>query len=195
MWDERYSSDEYAYGKEPNDFLRNHAGIIPAGRVLCLAEGEGRNAVYLAEQGYQVTAVDSSIVGLKKARKLAEERGVEIEIQHADLKDFDLGHDQWDGIISIFCHLPPPLRRIIHSKLVSALKSGAFVLLEAYTPKQLEYKTGGPPVAEMTMDSATLKAEFSGLEFIELNELEREIHEGQFHHGMGAVIQMIAYKP
>lgn len=195
MWDERYSNDEYAYGKEPNDFLRKHAGIFPTGHILCLAEGEGRNAVYLAEQGYQVTAVDSSIVGLKKALKLADERGVTIETHHADLENFDLGYDQWDGIVSIFCHLPPTLRRIIHSKVISSLKSGAFVLLEAYTPKQLEFKTGGPPVAELTMNSITLKSELRGLEFIQIDELEREIHEGQFHDGMGAVVQLIARKP
>ncbi|MFW2374332.1 MAG: SAM-dependent methyltransferase [Gammaproteobacteria bacterium] len=195
MWDERYSTDEYAYGKEPNDFLRKHAGIIPSGRVLCLAEGEGRNAVYLAGQGYQVTAVDSSLVGLKKAQKLADERGVKIETHHADLEDFDFGLDRWSGIVSIFCHLPAPLRRTVHSKVVSSLRSGAFVLLEAYTPKQLEYKTGGPPVAEITMDSASLKSELEGLEFIELNEIEREIHEGQLHNGMGAVVQLIAHKP
>src|SRR5919112_1168906 len=111
MWDERYSSEEYAYGTKPNRFLEAKVSFIPKGKVLSLAEGEGRNAVYLAKQGYSVTAVDASIVGLNKAGKLAEENGVVVELIHADLADYDLGEDEWDGIVSIFCPLPSPLRK------------------------------------------------------------------------------------
>ena len=110
MWDERYNTEEYAYGKAANNFLEENYTAIPKGNVLSLAEGEGRNAVFLARQGYTVTAVDASQVGLNKAKKLAEEHGVTIELVHADLADFDLGENRWDGIVSIFCPLPSALR-------------------------------------------------------------------------------------
>ena len=111
MWDERYSPDEYVYGKDPNQFLEDNYNAIPKGKVLSLAEGEGRNAVFLAKQGYSVTAVDASQVGLSKAKKLAEENGVELELIRGDLVDFDIGENKWDGIVSIFCPLPSALRK------------------------------------------------------------------------------------
>ena len=117
MWDERYSAAEYAYGTTANDFLAANASCIPKGNVLSLAEGEGRNAVFLALQGYSVTAVDASLVGLNKARKLAEENGVDIEFIHADLSDYDLGINQWHGIVSIFCPLPSTLRSQLYKKV------------------------------------------------------------------------------
>lgn len=195
MWDQRYSRDNYAYGTKPNDFLMEMSDKLPTGKVLCLAEGEGRNAVWLAEQGYQVTAVDASKVGLQKARKLAKARGVEITTVHADLADYDIGTQQWDAIISIFCHLPHDLRQDIHRRYVKGLRDKGIMLLEAYTPLQLEYKTGGPPVAEMMMDVQSLSSELIGLKFLHLQECVREIHEGEFHNGTGAVVQVLAKKP
>jgi len=195
MWDERYDSDEYAYGKEPNDFLREAADNLPQGRILCLAEGEGRNAVYLASLGYDVTAVDASPVGLAKAQHLADERGVTITTEVTDLANYDIGKEKWDGIISIFCHLPPELRRQVHHSVVEGLKPGGVLLLEAYTPKQLEYKTGGPPVVEMTMTLEQLHIELEGLEFKHAVETVRPVHEGRYHHGDGAVVQLVAVKP
>jgi len=168
---------------------------LPAGKVLCLAEGEGRNAVWLAEQGYQVTAVDASEVGLQKARQLAEMRGVHITTLHADLADFEVEPQYWDAIISIFCHLAPELRRKVHHRCEQGLRPDGLMLVEAYRSAQLEYKTGGPPLAVMMMDKNPISAELEGLEFIHLLECEREIHEGDFHHGMGAVIQVLARKP
>ena len=195
MWNERYSEPGFAYGTEPNDFLRANVDKLPTGNCLCLAEGEGRNAVWLAQQGLQVTAVDASEVGLKKAQELARERGVSIDTVHADLEQFDLGLNQWDAIISIFCHLPPDLRQLIHQRCVAGLRSGGIMLLEAYTPAQLEFKTGGPPAVEMMMDSEQLKAELHGLHMVHLQETTRDIHEGKYHQGQGAVVQMIASKP
>ncbi len=195
MWDQRYSRDNYAYGTKPNDFLMEMSDKLPTGKVLCLAEGEGRNAVWLAEQGYQVTAVDASKVGLQKARKLAKARGVEITTVHADLADYDIGTQQWDAIISIFCHLPHDLRQDIHRRYVKGLRDKGIMLLEAYTPLQLEYKTGGPPVAEMMMDVQSLSSELIGLKFLHLQECVREIHEGEFHNGTGAVVQVLSKKP
>jgi cyclopropane fatty-acyl-phospholipid synthase-like methyltransferase len=196
MWDDRYSAPGYAYGVEPNEFVVATRDQLPAnGRLLCLAEGEGRNAVWLARQGFEVTAVDSSSVGIGKARQLADQHAVRIDTVHADLTDFTIDDNHWDGIVSIFCHLSPPLRRQVHARCVSGLRPGGIMLLEAYTPRQLEYKTGGPPVIDMMMDSETLTQELDGLEFLQMEECTREIHEGEFHHGTGAVVQMVARKP
>ncbi len=194
MWDKRYNKEDYVYGTEPNDFLMSQLDQLPSGRVLCLAEGEGRNAVWLAEQGLDVTAVDSSEVGLRKARKLAEKKSVAITTLQTDLKDFEIGHAHWDLIVSIFAHLPSELRKKVHNACIAGLRSGGMMLLEAYTPRQLEYKTGGPPSADMMMDSQLLQNELNGLEFVYLQECIREIHEGELHKGKGAVVQMLARK-
>lgn len=194
MWDERYGTAEYAYGTEPNEFLREHFRQIPKGRILSLAEGEGRNAVFLARQGYEVTAVDSSSVGLEKARKLASSHGVTIECVHADLAEFDLGHEQWDGIVSIFCPLPSVLREDIHRKAVAALKPGGVFLLEAYRPEQIKHGTGGGSNVDTMQTADSLHRELSGLTFRHLQQLERDVVEGIYHTGLGAVVQAIALK-
>ena len=195
MWDERYLGEDYVYGTAPNDFLRDQIERIPAGRVLCLAEGEGRNAVFLAEQGFHVTAVDQSAVGLDKARRLATSRGVEIDTVVADLAGFSIEPDAWDGIVSIFAHMPPAARRHIHRETVRGLRPGGVLVLEAYRPEQLQYKTGGPPTAEMMMDLGGLRTELAGLEFEFATETVRDIYEGPLHHGPGAVVQVLARKP
>lgn len=194
MWDERYSAEEYAYGKIANTFLQANYNVIPKGKVLSLAEGEGRNAVFLARQGYTVTAVDSSQVGLDKARKLAEEHGVEIECIHADLTDFDLGEAQWDGIVSIFCPLPSVVRKQVHAKVQAALKPNGTFLLEAYTPKQISYGTGGGSTVDFMQSKSTLTSELDALTFNHLHELEREVVEGIYHTGLASVVQAIAMK-
>ena len=194
MWDQRYSSKGYAYGTKANDFLVSMHDKLPTGKILCLAEGEGRNAVWLAEQGNQVTAVDASEIGLKKADKLAKERSVKVTTVHADLADYNIGIQQWDAIISIFCHLPPDLRQDVHHRCIEGLRTGGMLLLEAYTPLQLHYKTGGPPAAEMMMDVQSLSNELISLEFLHLQEQVREIHEGEYHNGTGAVVQALARK-
>ncbi len=194
MWDERYSAEEYAYGKIPNQFLAEHYRAIPMGRVLSLAEGEGRNAVFLARQGYTVTAVDSSRIGLDKARKLAEENGVTIELIHADLAEFEIGVNRWDGIVSIFCPLPPAVREQVHKKVMAGLKPGGVFLTEAYTPDQLKHGTGGGKSAETMSTKTSLGRELDGLTFEHLIELEREVVEGLYHTGLGAVVQAIARK-
>lgn len=195
MWDERYSDETYAYGTEPNGFLVEMAAQLPTGRILCLGEGEGRNAVWLAQRGCDVTAVDASAVGLDKAQRLAMSRGVTITTVHADLGALVVEPGAWDGVVSIFCHLPPGLRAEVHSRCIAGLRPGGVMLLEAYTPRQLEHATGGPPTAELMMDSATLQVELAGLELLHLTECERDIHEGAFHNGVGAVVQLVARKP
>ncbi|WP_306535476.1 cyclopropane-fatty-acyl-phospholipid synthase family protein [Geobacter sp.] len=194
-WDEQYDTADFAYGREPNAFLAEVSGMIPPGDVLCLAEGEGRNAVFLAKQGHRVLAVDSSAVGLAKAGRLAEESGVRIETVIADLAEFAIEPGRWDAIVSIFCHLPPTVRRSLHRKVVVGLRPGGLFILEAYTPAQLALRTGGPPTEEMMMTLAGLREELAGLEFLQGREMERDVVEGRLHTGRGAVVQVVARKP
>jgi SAM-dependent methyltransferase len=191
MWDTEYDREEYVYGKLPNDFLKSHYKVIPKGKVLLLAEGEGRNAVFLAKLGYSVTAVDISSVGLKKAEKLAKENNVIIETVCADLEVFDLGENKWDGIVSIYCHLPLTIRQALYKRIEWAIKPSGVFLLEGYRPEQLDYKTGGPPVASMMISKETLIKELPNFTFSHLETLERVVHEGINHNGLGAVIQAI----
>ena len=195
MWDQRYGGEDFAYGTEPNDFLRDHADRIPEGPVLCLAEGEGRNAVFLAARGHPVLAVDQSPVGLAKARRLAEDREVSIDTEVADLAEWNFPVEAFAGVVSIFGHLPPPVRRRVHAAAVRALRPGGVLLLEAYAPGQVGRGTGGPPVVEMTMSLDDLREELAGLEFERAEELERSVLEGRYHTGEASVVQIIGRKP
>lgn len=192
MWNQRYSEPGYAYGTEPNDFLVSVAERIPAGPVLCLAEGEGRNAVFLAGRGHAVTAVDASDVGLRKAAALAAERGVSLTTQVSDLAHFAIEPSVWAGIVSIWCHLPAALRERVHRGIVSGLRPGGVLILEAYTPRQLELGTGGPKLPEMLYSLELAKRDFGELEWLVALETEREIQEGKYHSGRSAVVQLVA---
>lgn len=199
MWDKRYSATEYAYGEAPNTFVSERSAAAFPGtgkRILCLAEGEGRNAVFLAEQGHDVVGVDMSSVGLDKANALAEKKGVRIETQVANLADYDMGEGSWDGIVAIFAHFPPPVRARVLGSIARALRPGGALLLEGYTPAQLEYKTGGPPKAAMMFTKEILSDELESdaLDFEYCEEVVRDINEGTCHTGKGAVVQLIARK-
>lgn len=194
-WDERYAEAGYFYGTQPNDFLRERAAAVPAGgAVLCLGEGEGRNAVFLARSGYRVTALDQSAVGLGKAARLAAEQGVTIDTIVADLDGYRFEPARWDGIVSIWCHLPAALRAAVHRQVSGALKPGGAFLLEAYTPKQLEYGTGGPKSLDLLPSLADLRAELGGLDLVHAVELTRIVAEGRGHSGLSAVVQIVARK-
>jgi SAM-dependent methyltransferase len=196
MWDQRYSTGEYVYGTHPNEFLADAVGALePPGRVLCLAEGEGRNAVFLAELGFEVHAVDASRVGLAKAEALAQKRGVAIQTEVADLHGYAIAPASWDLIVSIFCHLPAPARQALHRQVAQGLRPGGRFILEAYTPAQVALGTGGPPTVALMMTLEALQAELKGLHFELGRECEREVHEGRLHSGLGAVVQVIAVKP
>jgi SAM-dependent methyltransferase len=195
MWDERYGATEYAYGAEPSGFLVDVAGRIPRGPVLSLGEGEGRNAVYLAGLGYDVTALDSSAVGLDKARKLAAERNVAIRTVHADVENFDIERGKWAAIVSIFLHLPREARRLLHARCVAGLGPGGLFILEAYSPRQLQFKTGGPSRIDLLVDLESLRSELEGLRLERALETVRQVHEGRFHDGPGAVVQVLGVKP
>ena len=196
MWNRRYGDSDYFYGTEPNDFLAAEIGRLDGRhRVLSVAEGEGRNAVFMAARGLSVTAVDSSRTGLAKARRLAAERGVALAAICADLGAWVIPAGRWDGIVSIFCHPEPAIRERLHRGVVAGLRPGGLLLLEAYVPRQLEFGTGGPPRVELMVDAGILRRELDGLEFLRVQELEREIHEGRGHAGPSAVVQLIARKP
>jgi SAM-dependent methyltransferase len=194
-WDARYAEDGWAFGTEPNDFLREHAHLLPRGRVLCLAEGEGRNAVHLATLGYEVTAVDASGVGLDKARALAAGRGVAIETIVADLATFAIEPGRWQGIVSIFAHVPAQVRTRMHAACVAGLAPGGVFLCEGYTPEQAAHGTGGPtdPSKFFTLDA--LLHELAGLDWLFARLLERDVIEGRFHHGRSSVVQVAGTKP
>lgn len=195
MWDQRFAGETYLYGTEPNEFLRVSLPTLPKGAAMCLAEGEGRNAVFLAESGYQVSGVDLTQAGVDKTMRLAEERSVKVSAVVGDLAGFDLGRERWDLGVSIFAHVPPDVRRSLHRRVVDSLRPGGALLLEAYTPDQVGRGTGGPQDSQLTMTLDSLRVELAPLEFIHAEELDRDVLEGTGHTGHGAVVQVIARKP
>ncbi len=194
-WNERYSEPGFAYGTSPNEFIVTVVDRIPPGRILSLAEGEGRNAVFLAARGYEVTGVDGSAVGLRKAAELAKERGVAITLIHADLGEFKIEPQQWDAIIAFYCHVPATIRIPLHRAAVQGLKPGGVFVLEAFSKEQLSNDTGGPKAMDMLMSLDELKEELAGLEFIHALQLERDVREGSRHTGLAAVVQILGRKP
>ena len=194
-WESRYAGDAYLYGTEPNEFLRAEARRLPPGDALCLADGEGRNSVHLAELGHRVTAVDLTTAGIEKGQALATTRGVEVSGVVCDLADFDMGRDRWDLVVSIFAHTPPPIRSAVRAALATALRPGGVFLLEAYTPRQIGKGTGGPPDPELTMTASGLHQELGGLTIDRVDELVRPVVEGSGHTGDGAVVQLVAHRP
>jgi SAM-dependent methyltransferase len=193
FWDQRYgSADGFVFGTEPNQLLAENAAQIPAGPVLCLGEGEGRNAVYLAALGHDVTAIDQSAVGLAKAQQLATRRGVKIATEVVDLATAKIEPGRWAGIVSIFVHLPVELRRKVHAEVVRGLTAGGVFILEAYTPAQLAFGTGGPKDEALLMTLSALRVELAGLDLLVAREIERDVFEGSSHTGRAAVVQVVA---
>jgi 2-polyprenyl-3-methyl-5-hydroxy-6-metoxy-1,4-benzoquinol methylase len=193
FWDERYGQSEFAYGKDANDFLQLQSFKVGS-KILCLAEGEGRNGVHLAKQGHQVTCIDYSESGIRKMQELAKENNVELETICADLNQVNLEPNTWDVIVIIFGHFPKDLRMHVHKQLYSALKPGGKLVLEAYNKEQVIYKTGGPMTTELLYSEAELKEDFSEFSDISICETIREVKEGQFHFGKAAVVQVFGTK-
>jgi SAM-dependent methyltransferase len=191
MWDERYAQAGFAYGTEPNEFLAAVADQIPAGPVLTIGEGEGRNAAFLAGRGHRVVAVDQSAVGLAKARQLAADRGLTIETAAADLADYPIEPGAWAGVVSIFCHLPRRVRAPLYAAIARGLRPGGVLVLEAYTPAQLARDTGGPRDPDMLPSLADLRQELAGLDLAHARELDRDVREGAYHTGVASVVQVV----
>lgn len=193
-WNARFAGDDYLFGEAPNEFLRRHASVIPAGgSVLCVADGEGRNSVWLAQQGYAVTAFDFAANGVAKARALAARRGVALDQHLADLDSWDWDATRYDALVAIFIQFLPPERRdAMFVRMQAAVKPGGVFLLEGYRPEQVDYATGGPPHREHMYTRQWVEARFSGWDLITLETYDAEIAEGRAHHGRSALIDLVA---
>lgn len=195
MWNNRYAEEEFAFGKEPNDFLASLDLSNYEGSVLCLAEGQGRNAVYLASKGLAVTAVDLSEVGLHRTQELATERNVAVETVQADLGTFKIPPASADGIVMIFGHTPPEVRTHIHLQIIRGLRPGGFFILEGYNLGQLEFRTGGPKTEALLYSLDEIKREFEGyMDWQIAQDTVRDIQEGKYHTGKSSVIQLFGVR-
>lgn len=196
FWDDRYSRDEYVFGEAPNAFLAAQADRLPrSGRALAVADGEGRNGVWLAEQGLDVLSLDASPVGLDKARKLAERREVRLEAQLLDIADYDWPAEAFDVVAGIFFQFAgPQLRDAIFAGMVRTLKPDGLLIIEGYGHRQLEYKTGGPGIPENLYSGALLAEKFAALEILHLSDEDRELAEGLTHVGRSHVVDLVAQK-
>ena len=195
-WNRRFAGDGYLFGTAPNTWLREHAHHWQAGqRVLCVADGEGRNSVWLARRGLQVEAFDIAEAGVAKAVRLARTQGATVDFQVAGCDDYAWPEAAFDGVAAIFVQFADPaMRERLFANIVRCLKPGGTLVLQGYTPKQLEYRTGGPPVASHLYTPALLREAFAALRIDELTEYEAELAEGSGHHGRSALIGMVATK-
>jgi SAM-dependent methyltransferase len=196
-WDSRYAGDEYLFGEAPNAFLAAQASRLQPGQsALALADGEGRNGVWLAEQGLEVLSIDSSTVAQKKARRLADARGVRMNFEQTDLSTWNFPEAKFELVAAIFIQFAdPPLRTRLFEGIKRALKPGGHLLLEGYRPEQLGYGTGGPPSVENLYTEQMLHNAFFDMEILELNQYDAIIEEGLGHRGVSALIDLIARKP
>lgn len=196
FWNQRYAAEGLAYGEAPNEFLVSVADRLPkTGKAIDIGAGEGRNAIYLAQHGLDVLAMDQSEVGMRKAADRATSLGLALRTSVADLQDFDAGAGTLDLVTSFFVHLPSPLRALVHRRVAKWLKPGGLFVLEAFAPEQLARNTGGPRDAARLASLETIVAELKGLTIEHKLALVRNVSEGQFHSGEAAVIQVIARKP
>jgi 2-polyprenyl-3-methyl-5-hydroxy-6-metoxy-1,4-benzoquinol methylase len=195
-WDARFSTEDYIFGTAPNVWLTQHRDrLIPGSRVLAVADGEGRNSVWLAQQGMQVDAFDISPVGIGKANQLAQQANVQINYQVCGVENFDWKVGEYDAVVAIFIQFADPeLRRRLFERMTDSLKPGGLLLLQGYTPKQLDYKTGGPPLVEHLYTEALLRDAFQSMDILELSSYEAVLREGTQHSGQSALIGLLARK-
>ncbi len=196
FWNERYALTEYVYGTEPNDYYKHTIHSLLPGKALFPAEGEGRNAVFAAQLGWEVTAFDQSSSAKKKAMHLAHQKKVVIRYDVHDVADLHLyPENEFDLIVLIFVHLPESLRISFHRGLIKLLKPGGTLILEAFNPQQLGKASGGPQQEFLLYTESMLKHDFSELTITDLNSMEVELNEGEYHNGLASVVRMIAHKP
>jgi SAM-dependent methyltransferase len=194
FWDQRYSSEEYAYGTAPNLFFKSFIDTHLPGKILLPGEGEGRNAVYAAMKGWEVFAIDQSKEGMWKAKRLADQNNVTINYMVQNLTDIHNKEDKFDAIALIFVHFPSEIRGIIHHNMTSLLNPGGWIIMESFSKKQLGRNSGGPPDIDMLYDKQDLRKDFESLEISDLYEKLENFNEGPYHKGVGAVVRMMARK-
>jgi SAM-dependent methyltransferase len=196
MWNRRYAGEALLFGEAPNDYLRAQQARLPrCGRALCVADGEGRNSVWLARQGLQVDAFDIAEVGVAKARALARRHGVAVDFAVADVDALAWPQGLYDVIAAIFVQFAdPPMRERLFAGMVRALAPGGLLILQGYTPKQLQYRSGGPQRVDHLYTEELLREQFAALEIVELTSYEAELREGAQHCGMAALVGLVARK-
>lgn len=197
FWDQRYGEPGFAFGEAPNAFLASQARlVVPGGRALVPGDGEGRNGVWLAQQGMRVITVDASPIGVAKAQRLAASRGAAVDARCADLAAWDWPVGTCDLVASIYLHFSPDLRRRMHAAMVGALAPGGRILLEGYTPRQLAHRArgtvGGPPDPALLFEPDDLSRDFAGVAIERLEEAEVDLAEGSRHVGRSAVVRLVA---
>lgn len=197
FWNERFNKEEYIFGKDPSQFLVENQDFIPKhGTVFVPADGEGRNSCFIAKLGADVVASDYSNVAIEKAKKLAEEQKVYVEFVLSDIEEADFPEAKYDAVVAIFIQfLNPEVRAKVFEKLKASLKPNGIFMLHGYTPKQLEYKTGGPSAIENLYTKELMNEMFAGFEILKMEECEKELDEGLGHKGFSAIIDVIAKKP
>jgi SAM-dependent methyltransferase len=198
-WNDRYSKDEFAYGEQPNEYLKEQLEKLKPGAILFPAEGEGRNAVFAAKLGWKVFAFDISIEGKNKADQLAKKNNVAIDYQVGEFQTLNYNAEQFDAIALIYAHFPADIKSLYHKALDTYLRKGGFVIFEAFSKKHIEYiarneKVGGPKEIDMLFSIDELRSDFENYEIIELSEEEIELSEGLFHNGTGSVIRFVGRK-
>jgi len=198
-WNERYSNEEFAYGEEPNNYLKEQLEKLNAGKILFPAEGEGRNAVFAAKMGWKAVAFDISDEGKNKALQLAQANNVTIDYKVGALESLDFKKDEFDAIALIYAHFPAAIKSSYHKMLNQYLRKGGIVIFEAFSKNHLKYiakneRVGGPKEIEMLFSIAEIKADFEAYEIVALEEKEIDLNEGLFHNGQGSVIRFVGIK-
>jgi 2-polyprenyl-3-methyl-5-hydroxy-6-metoxy-1,4-benzoquinol methylase len=198
-WNERFRGDAFAYGEEPNTYLKEQLEKLNPGSILFAAEGEGRNAVFGAKLGWTVAAFDISVEGMNKAMKLSEMNQVTIDYQIGDLENLNYKAGQFDAIALIYAHFPADIKSSIHKSLDKYLRQGGHIIFEAFSKRHIDYlarneKVGGPKDIDMLFSLEELKSDFANYEIVELEEKEIELKEGAFHDGTGSVIRFVGRK-
>lgn len=194
FWNDRYGAEEFAYGTLPNDFFKVELSKLEPGSILLPAEGEGRNAIYAAKNGFNVSAFDISIRGQKKALHLAKSQKVEIDYSIARLQDFDFGKEKFDAISFIYVHMESDTRTYVHTKAVNALKPRGRIILEAFNKNQLGNESGGPKDIDWLFSKDQIKDDFKDLKIEILEETQTTLAEGPYHSGEADVIRFVGVK-
>ncbi|WP_372638634.1 class I SAM-dependent methyltransferase [Fodinibius sp.] len=195
FWDDRYASGNYIYGTQPNHFFKEKIDELEAGRLLLPAEGEGRNAIYAAREGWIVDAFDISEKGRHKAQELAKRNHVTINYYLSNYEDFDIIDEHYDAVALIYAHLHQSSRREIHQKMIGGLKPGAHLILEAFSKEQIDNNSGGPQDPDMLYELNDLLEDFNELQVNHADTAEIELEEGKHHEGTANVIRILARKP